>query len=409
MNKFWIYLKLQMKRMAKAFPAIFFMTLLLAGGFGLLAWMQIKVSQEEPGKQKVALGIVGDTQDSYLGFGIYALEHMDSSRYTLDFVYLEEKEAKKQLERGKLGGYIRIPDGFVDSVVSGENLPVTYVSGGGQGGIGSQLIRELSDTISEIITETQTGIYSMHQFYLNQQELETIYKDTDRLNLQYFDRILSRENMYRIELVAGQQEISAGGYYLCAAVLIFLLVWGMNGGSLLVKKDMALGKVLSAGGMGPLVQTSGEFLAFFLLMAANYTGIAAVAAVIADKGNIPVPELESGAAILRFALGTWPVLLCAAAMLFFLYDLVEGLISGLLLNFLGAICLGYLSGCFYPLSYFPKTIQKIAAYLPTGIGMDYMGKYLQQRQYSDEMWKLLVYTALFFVLSVYIRKRKLVR
>lgn len=409
MKKFCIYLGLQIKRMAKSFPAIFLMTVLLAGGFGLLAWMQVKISQNEPGKQKVSLGVVGDAEDSYLGFGIYALEHLDSSRFTVAFVYLEEEEAQKELERGGISGYIRIPDGFVQSVVSGENLPVTFVGGGSQAGIGTELVHELSDTISEMITETQTGIYSMQEFYLEQDVLESIYEDTDKLNLRYFDVVLSRENIYQIKNVAGDQELSTGGYYLCAAFLVFLLVWGMNCGGLLVKKDPALEKMLSAGGIGSGMQTGGEFLAFLLLMGTNCFGIMAVLTVFAGKFRLPVRELESGRTMLTFALGSWPVLLCTAALLFFLYSLVEGLISGLLLNFLGAVCLGYLSGCFYPLSYFPKTVQKTADFLPTGIGMRYMERYLVQKQYVGELWKLLAYALVFFLLSVYIRKRKLMR
>lgn len=409
MKKFCIYLELQVKRMANSFPAIFLMTVLLAGGFGLLAWMQVKISQDEPGKQKMILGVVGDTEDTYLGFGIYALEHLDSSRFELSFAYLEEEDAKKELERGRISGFVKIPDGFVQSVVNGENLPVTFVGGGSQSSIGSELVRELSDTVSEMITETQTGIYSMQEFYLEQDELETIYEDADRLNLRYFDVVLSRENIYQIKNVAGGQELSTGSYYLCAVFLIFLLIWGMNAGSLLVKKDMALGKVLSAGGIGAGIQTGGEFLAFLLLMGANCLGITVILAVAAGKVRLSAEELENGGAVFSFILGCWPVFLCMASMLFFLYSLVEGLISGILLNFLGAVCLGYLSGCFYPLSYFPQTIQKIASYLPTGIGMKYMERYLLQRQYTGELWKLLAYTVLFFGTSVYIRKQKLMR
>ncbi|MBS6193986.1 MAG: ABC transporter permease [Clostridiales bacterium] len=397
MKKFGTYLKLQMKRMGKAFPTIFFMTVLLAGGFCLLAWMQVRLNREDPGKQKITLGIVGDTGDSYLGLGIYALEHMDSSRFALSFVELDEKEAGKQLEQGKISGYFCIPEGFVQSVVNGENLPVTFVGGGSQGGLGTELIRELSESVSAMITETQAGIYSMQEFYLEQDALETIYEDIERLNLRYFDVVLSREKLYEIKQTSGMEELPAEGYYFCAVFLVFLLVWGMNGGNLLVKKDMALAKVMASRGVGAAVQTGGEFLAFLMLMGANSLGIAAILAAAAGKK------------ILLFVLGSWPVFLCVASMLFLLYNLVEDLISGLLLNFLGAVCLGYLSGCFYPLSYFPRTIQKFALIQPVGIGMNYMERYLLERQCGEQMWKLLGYTVLFLGISVYVRKKKLMR
>ena len=66
------------------------------------------------------------------------------------FSELTEEEAVIQLESGKISGYIRIPDGFLDSIVSGQNMPVTFVGGGAQRGIGTQLMMELSDTVSEV-------------------------------------------------------------------------------------------------------------------------------------------------------------------------------------------------------------------------------------------------------------------
>lgn len=409
MRMFLIYLKLQLKRMVKTFPAIFFVTLLLGAGFGLLVWMQFRMDQEDTGKQKIALGVVGDTEDSYLGFGIYALENMDSSRYTLTFVRLEETEAARQLENGKISGYIRIPDGFVDSIVSGENKPVTYIGGGSQGGIGSQLIRELADTVSTLITESQTGIYSMQEFYLEQNALEAIYEDTNRLNLRYFDVLLGREKMYRVEEAAGGDACSTAGSYLCAAVVVFLMVWGMNGGILLVKNDMALGKILSAGGMNVWMQAGGEFAAYLCTMAANFLGLAAAIIAAAGYFRLTVPEAGSVREFIRFTAGIWPVLLCIAAMQFLLYSLVSGLTGGLLLNFVGAVALGYLSGCFYPITFFPAGIQKASAWLPTGIGMKYMENHLRQVSGEGLSVKLVVYAVIFFAMAVLVNRKKLKR
>ena len=138
MKKFGIYMRLQLKRMGKVFPAVFLVTVLLSVGIGLLVWMQLSAGRQDDNRQKIVLGIVGDTRDSYLGFGIYALEHLDSSRFTISFSELTEEEAAIQLESGKISGYIRIPDGFLDSIVSGRNMPVTFVRGGAQSGIGTQ-------------------------------------------------------------------------------------------------------------------------------------------------------------------------------------------------------------------------------------------------------------------------------
>lgn len=407
MKHFIAYLKSQEKRMMQSFLAVFIMTLLLMGAFGLLAWMQLKINNTDKEKQKVPLGIVGDTEDTYLGFGIYALENLDSSRYTLKFEYLEENEARNKLEKGKLAGYVRIPDGFVESVVSGENLPVTYVFGGSQQSLGGQLIEELSDTISAGITETQAGIYSMQEFYLNQGELEEIYEDVDTLNLRYFDLILSREEIYQVETVAGGHQLSVSGYYLSAILLVFLLAWGMNGGALLVKKDQSFSRVMASRGMGILIQTGGEFLAFILFMGCNYIGITGILLVCAEIFKVQIPEIPGVGGLFRFFAGCIPVVLCVGAMIFFLYTVVDSVISGLLLNFLGAIGLGYLSGCFYPLSFFPEEIQKVAAVLPSGVAMEYMKRLIWQRNTGEQAVELLLYAGVFLCAAVLVNRRKL--
>lgn len=407
MKRFWIYLRLQFKRMAMAFPAVFCMTVILAGGIGLLVWMQVRLSRDADGQQKVNLGIVGDAEESYLGMGIYVLENLDASRYTINFSHLEEEEAKTQLEMGKINGYIRIPEGFVESVVSGENLPVTFVAGGSQAGIGSALVLELADTISEIITQSQAGLYCQQEFYLRQGELETIYQDMDELNLRYFDMILNRNQMYDIQLVGGRMELSAAGYYFCAMLLAFFLLWGMNCGTLLVKKDMAMPKVLSASGLGAWAQIAGEFAAYLGFMLMNYAGITGILMIGMKIAGMPLPEVGSTGELLGFCFRIWPVLLCVAALQFLLYSVVSGLISGLLLNFISAAALGYLSGCFYPVSYFPRMLRNLAGVLPTGTGLAYMTARIKGNSDVGAVCRLLLFAAGALAVSAVLRKKKL--
>ena len=61
-----------------------------------------------------------------------------------------------------------------------------------------------------------------------------------------------------------------------------------------------------------------------------------------------------------------------AAMHFFLYQLTGNLIGGVLLGFCVYMGLGYLSGCFYPLSFFPETVREVSNVLPPGLIMEYI-------------------------------------
>lgn len=407
MKKIFMYLKLEIKRMIKSFPVIFLVTILLTLGFALLVWAQMKADEEEPGKQKINIGIVGDMEDSYLGFGIYALENMDSSRYTIHFVSLSENEAREKLEYGEISVYLRIPEGFVDSIVRGENMPVTFVSGGSQGGIGTELIREMADTVSEIITESQTGIYSLQDIYLKEELTDTLYDAERNLNLQYFDMIFGREKLYEIITLEGDHGLSLTQHFLCAAIVVFFLFWGMNGGVLAVKSDMALGKVLAARGMHAWMQTICEYLAYLCIFLLNYAGL--VLLVGAGVGFIP-DHLEitlNFEEIVHCAASILPVLVCISALQYLLYSLVESLISGLLLNFLGAMILAYLSGCFYPLNYLPAVMQRIAVFLPTEISMEYIAACFQENSLLINFVKLFLYTVLFIIVAAIVKKYRI--
>ena len=101
-------------------PAVFLVTLVLAASVAVIAKGVLSDKLSEDERKKVEVGICGDLSDSYLGIGVLAVQQLDSSRFAINFHTLEEAEAREMLLDGKLTAYLVIPDGFVDSVVSGE-------------------------------------------------------------------------------------------------------------------------------------------------------------------------------------------------------------------------------------------------------------------------------------------------
>jgi ABC-type multidrug transport system permease subunit len=405
MRLFFRYTFLQVKKMFRSFPAVFFMTVFLAGGIVLLAWMQLRMGGDTVDDQKIRLGVVGDMDDSYLGFGITALQAMDSSRFELELVSCSEEEARKALEAGEISGYLRIPEGFVSSIVHGENKKVTYVLKGGQAGIGAALVQELSEAISTLVTESQSGIYSLRDFYERQGESESVSEDMDKLNLEYFSRILGRSNLYDIKILGDHQELSLIGYYGCSMLLCFLLFFGMNCGNLLITEDLALGKMLRSAGVGAFSQVIGEFLSYFAMFAANLAGIGAVAFAIMSVTGVQSPELAVGGNGTDLLIRTIPTLLLTAALQFFLYSLADSLSGGLLMQFLTMLALSYLSGCFYPAAYFPKGLRRLAEILPTGQALNDLLSLLGQGS-ATHTGSLLAAAAVLLLGAVLVRMRR---
>ena len=100
MGKFWIYVITQMKRALRLLPLAVISSILILLGLGLTAFMLFKPDEMAQGKKKIEVAVVGNTEESYLGFGIGMLNNLDSSRVSINFSYMSEDEAKDKLLKG---------------------------------------------------------------------------------------------------------------------------------------------------------------------------------------------------------------------------------------------------------------------------------------------------------------------
>jgi len=100
MNMWKNYLFLQIKRAGKLLPAVCLFALALCAGIAFLLGALFADSENDKMNIRFRIGVVGDTEESYLGFGISALQTLDSSRHTIDFIELTDEEADKQLKAG---------------------------------------------------------------------------------------------------------------------------------------------------------------------------------------------------------------------------------------------------------------------------------------------------------------------
>lgn len=409
MTRFRIYLLAQMKRVKKALPAVLIMTLLLTGCIALISKVMLIADSSSEKKQKVQIGLVGDISGSYLGFGISALQHLDSSRFAIEFIEMEEEEARDRLNHGTLSAFVIVPEGFVEAAVVGENMPLTYVSTSGSLRLGSMIMNELVNTISSLLTESQNAIYGMQNYLVNNGMSDIYWQATDELYLRFLDFILGRTSVYELEITGLSGNLSMIGYYLCGFTVLFLLLWGIAGSPLYIKKDHALPALLSSKGQNTLSQMAGEFVAYFVLMATSFLLVIVLVAVAMGLTGFTLPEWErEGIGILfGFYVKMLPVAAVICAMQLLLFELTSDMVSGILLQFLCALSLGYLSGCFYPISFFPESIQMAQPLLPTGVAVNYGGNLLMEESTAIEMVLLLGYLVLFLVLATAVRKRKI--
>lgn len=409
MEKFGGYFLAQLKRIQKVFPFIFAMTLLLTGCLTLLAFSIQKADASSEKKQKVKIGLAGDTADSYLGFGILALQKLDVSRFAIDFLIMDEEEAKEKLAAGELSAYVVIPEGFVDALDRGEDVQITYETANDNAGVASVLMNELVSVLSDVVKESQKAIFGTWRI-LPEQDAETDYgAATDRLYLRFVEMFLNRTVFYRVILLGVSDNLSLKSYYFVGIMVLFMLLWGITCSSLFVKRDVSLARLLKARGQGIAGQVAAEYLAYFVLMAANmFLMILPVEAAFYLTG-LQIPEWEGAPVrgIILFLVKMLPAAAVLSGFQFFLYELISDMISGILLQFLAGISLAYLSGCIFPVSFFPESIQRLVYLLPSGAVIRYGTKCMQGSFPAAESGIMLFYLLVFLGLAVTVRERRI--
>jgi ABC-type multidrug transport system permease subunit len=161
--------------------------------------------------------------------------------------------------------------------------------------------------------------------------------------------------------------------------------------------------------LGALRQVAAEYVAWLALMVASLAFVGLVFSLFLKLSGFSIGELSGSTGVFRFFLSMLPVAAMLAILQFFLYELVSGTIQCILLQFSLAVFLGYLSGCFYPIQFFPESIQTLAVFLPTGAGLTYLEARLSGGPCLGSLAAVLVYFVVFFFLTVLIRKRRLCR
>lgn len=390
-------------------PAVFWVTLVLVASIALIAKGLLTEKLSDGQRQKVEVGICGDLEDSYLGIGVLALQQLDSSRFAINFHTLEEEEAREMLVAGELTAYLVIPEGFVDSVVSGENFSVRYYTANSQMGLGTLLMNELANIISELITKSQSAIYGM-QNLCDDYGKDAIYWDvTEDLNLKYIDIILARQSFFEVEILGVSNDLSLQGYYICGFAVLFFMIFGINGCPIFVRKDVSLARLMSANGVNSFYQILVELLAYLILVTVCMLGVFVTLAGVCRVTDFAVPEWRNidFATVFGFGAALLPAAYLLTTMAQLGHELSENIVSGMLIQFLVTLSMGYVSGCFYPASFFPEGIQVLGRILPSGVAMNYASQCMRDEVSALTILAMIFYMALFVVLTWLLRQRKL--
>ena len=365
---FWQYFALQCKRMARRLPAALLLTALLLASTGLLGSALLEKNRADTPVQRIRVGIIGDFENEYLSFGLFALQNLDPSRYSVEIeIFDDEDAARSELLRGKLTCYVRIPDTFVESIQRGEIEPIRYVATSGSVSLGSALTDEIVAAVGDLLSATQDAVYGTQHLAQDKFPKMKSWKAGDALGELYIEQVLDRADLFDTEIVRSPTGIGLAESLLCGVTVLFLMLWGITASGVFARREQELGGMLLARGMGAGEQVMAELCAYLALLLVTLAAVALPTLPVLRHFDLASFGLGlKRSAVRSLLLRLVPVAIMTGAMQFLLYELASGVIQGVLLQFLTAMALGYASGCLYPLRFFPEAMQAVAQWLPSG-------------------------------------------
>ncbi len=403
------YFKLRLKQNLKYYPTIFFVTLLTMISIVVACGALLLSNATSEKQQKITIGIVGNMEDTYFDIGLNVLKDADTSNFYIEWVEMDsEDEAKKALENRTINGYIRIPENYIKNIFYGKNNPARYVMLNAPEGFGTIISSEVADIISDVVVESQVGMYSMQNIakkYHPQNRKENV----SILMQKYMDHILSRNEIYEIKSLGILDELSFSGYYACSLLLIFMLLWGISCNNLFSSNNTEFSKILNNAGLKPHQQIRADFKAYLVITLITLAVFGVIFGISMQFFDIRIPEL-SGLRIIDvfgYLIMILPVIIMISMMQCAIYELIPNKIAAILTQFVLTVLLGYISGCFYPTYFFPEIAQKISAILPIGAGFSYMRKAMTGLPSFTDFVLVSGYAAAFFAVAYYSKKYKI--
>lgn len=412
MSGFKTYLYIQFKRALKLLPVLIIVTLVSCACMSILAALFLGSDEMRANHQKYRIAVVGDTSDSYLGFGISALSVLDDSRFMLEFPAMTESEARQALMKGEITAYAKVPEGLVESIVYGQNDKlVTFVGATAQKGITGILVEKLTEAASTLVVRSQSAIYGMQRILWNNGMGDQWQDATMSLNLRLIDMVLNRTELCDLEILGRANGVSAEGYYFCSMLIFFLLLSGIYYSPLFGRRNREFMRLMASKGVGPFPQVAGEYLAFLFLGLCCLLGVFAVLFPVFQSGVPGLTEWKGMGAggLIVFYIRLIPVAAAFAAMQFCLYESVSGMVNSILMQFIICVGMAYLAGCFYPLEMFPDFLKHIGEMLPAGLALQYADAGLLGEMSLWAGMGLLLYLAVFLGLSVFVRSIRIQR
>lgn len=399
----WKYFVTLLKRIRNLFPIIFCITALLAVTLAYVGSTVLDSLSNSEERQKVRIGVVGNVEGTYMDIGFSAIKHLDTSRFSVDLVETDEKDARKQILDGQMIGYVKIPDTLIYDMSCGNKCEIEFFTKNNASGFGSTVITEIAKTDSQLILKTQGAIFAAGDI-ARENGIKNNGSFMDELSIKYITLVLGRSDFADVEILGISDKLSLSEYYVCGAIVLFMLLWGISCCELLFKDDATMHKLLCKNNINPLRQFLCEYGVYLIATTAMLALVFIIGAEPLAKNGIT--ESVGMYEAVRYLTVCIPAIMLFTSFQMLVYECISSRVAVITFQVVFAIIFGYLSGCFYPEYFFPETMQKIMNVLPVGVGFSYFKEAMNTGVSSVTALLTLGYCIAFSAFTVMARKIK---
>ncbi len=282
-----------------------------------------------------------------------------------------------KLKSGQLMGYLKIPADFAQLLLAGKEAHLQYVTVRNPAQLGSVMVQEIGVTVSEMLMAAQNGVYAAGD-YARQARLSAAERQelNNRINMEYIELALSRESLYELHELGYSNELPFALYYVCGFIVLLMMLWGLVCIRLLVKTDLTLSRVLRLRGCSSVAQVLAEYLSFLLILVLNLLLVFAVIGTVVQLTGFSVAFLRYYETVWQFlwlGVSLIPAAALIATLQYCLYTVTTQIIGAAVIQIVSLIALAFAGGLLLPANTLPPLLRTVAPYLPTGMGLEYVG------------------------------------
>lgn len=394
MNKL-IYIKLELKRKFKLIPQILLGTIALSLVVGAIVFCAGKLLYSGISiNEKKTIVFTSEDDSEMTKLIVSTLRQSKSINSVCNIVDSDYDNALEMVKNDDAVCCIIIPKGFMDSLMDGENYPISIHFSSAKS-IYSMIISELTRAAQTSLQSAQSGIYVLHDYYKENNALKYEDKANKELNLTYLGKAFAREKFFERHKVYATGSLSTADYYIASGVMLILLLLGCVFILKTKDTDNLISLKLQRNGIGAISQTITHFISTFAILYILFAiGMFLLYAVNSYK------SIGLSLSLTNILLNGIFICMCCASVTCCISSILFNKYSSILLHFVLVIVSSFISGAFIPSIILPDIFSTIAEYLPTTYILNIIGTIFTGGLFTGNIIKLLLYTSGFIILGV---------